>query len=444
VDSPSNATRKSSLLLPALLVGSVLSGSTLGIFLTNQLSPTTQPKHETIIQPLNTASVGASNGASYEVSFEASNEVSNEAPIEPPLELSVQPESFTSMALVADPALQYLIASASLSPYSKQLTGSINHVKFERPEWTWSRTELYTNYAPMNRLFGTHNEEPILVAAETPVIPTAQPKPLETATLATPEATTVKPENPVAALEAKTATAEATTDKSNDRLVVALDPGHGGTDPGSEAHNGLVEKELTLDMAKRVELFLSEIENVDVIMTRNSDTGMSRQGRVDKIRAADADVVVSLHFNHLPQTDVNLVESFYADRQNVAESLRAQNRSPSSVNLDYTDASKNLAGILHRKVFNEVASVNENVVDAGVKNETLYVLTRSFTPGALLELTCISNPAEAERLSTVEYRNQLAASIADGLRDYLMNEHSDQFAQILAEHDSSKKIDQKL
>ena len=370
MESPSTANRISSLLLPALLAGSLFSGLVLGAVLTHQLNSTTPLKREAVSLPSNMASKQSIK----------------------------QPKSFTSLATVEDPAMHYLNASASLTYDSKLMTGFINHLQLKRPDWTWSRTELSVNHSPNTSGFSDGRN-------------------------------------------VETHDFNAT---SKQRLVVALDPGHGGTDPGSEAHNGLIEKELTLDMAKRVELFLSEIDNVDVVMTRSSDTGMSRQSRVNKIRAVGADVVVSLHFNHLPQTEVNLVESFYADRHNVIESLQKQNRSPDSVNLDFTSASKSLAGIMHKKVFNEVASVNKDVVDAGVKSDTLFVLTRSFTPGVLLELTCISNPAEAERLATDEYRNQLAASIADGLRDYLLTQHSDRFGEILAKLDSSTTIDQKL
>lgn len=403
MDSSSKTIRKTSLLLPAILVCSLFSGLTLGAVITYQFDPTIPSTPATKQEDVSTPSNMARKQTEKE------------------------PKTFTTIAAVADPALQYLNGSKQLSYDSKQLTGFLHYVHLDRPEWSWSRSELKTNYAPMNSLFGQ--------SAATEVLTEVQP------VVAAKTSTVVQLTEPPAIPER---VSTKTIGKQKGRLVVALDPGHGGTDPGSEAHNGLVEKELTLDMAKRVELFLSEIDNVDVIMTRNSDTGMSRQSRVDTIKAANADVVVSLHFNHLPQTNVNLVESFYADKQNVIESLRAQNRPTSSVNLDFTSASKNLANIMHDKVYNEVASVNENVVNAGVKNETLFVLTRSFAPGVLLELTCISNPAEADRLASVEYRDQLAASIADGLRDYLLSHHSDQFSEILANLDSPTKPGQKL
>ena len=373
----------------------------LGVLLTLMLEPTAALKREVISLPMNMASFTTPHKALSTTADSTQDAIMLTAP----KLTQKKPKVNSSNVVLPDPALAYLTNSQSLAHDSKQMIGFMNHVTFEHPEWDFSDTTLITDVGDSNALFGGNPETAAIAAAEIPVPPTV---------------------------------------KKKDRLVVALDPGHGGIDPGSAAHNGLIEKELTLDMAKRVELFLTEIDNVDVVMTRTADTGMSRQSRVDKIRAANADVVVSLHFNHLPQTNINLVESFYADKHNVVESLKKQNRSPSSVNLDFTGASKNLAGIMHEKVYNEVANANVGAIDAGVKSETLFVLTRSFTPGVLLELTCISNPAEADRLATVEYRNQLAASIADGLRDYLLTEHSDRFSEILANLDSSTNSGQKL
>lgn len=208
-------------------------------------------------------------------------------------------------------------------------------------------------------------------------------------------------------------------------FVVMIDPGHGGTDQGSTAYNGLLEKELTLDIAQRVKRFLGEEENLEVLMTRDSDYGLSRQNRVNRIQQSGAELVVSLHFNHLPQTDITLVESFYAGRQNILESRALQRQAGATLpvadeelDLSFTEGSARFAGMVQRGVHAQVQSGQADAIDAGAKAETLFVLTRSFVPGALVELTCISNPAEAERLTTEAYRNELAASIADAVRQY--------------------------
>jgi len=212
-------------------------------------------------------------------------------------------------------------------------------------------------------------------------------------------------------------------------FVVVIDPGHGGTDPGAKGHNGLLEKDLTLDIARRVRLFLTEVDNIDVQLTRHHDYGLSRQSRVDAIKRSAADMVISLHFNHLPQTDVNLVESYYAGRQNIERSLAAQKRilqgelqhangREDTTDLDFTDGSVRLAKTLQQHIFTEVSFDNDHVQNAGVKQETLFVLTRSFAPAALIEISCLSYAEEAERLESDDYRNRLAAAIVDGIRSY--------------------------
>jgi len=214
------------------------------------------------------------------------------------------------------------------------------------------------------------------------------------------------------------------------KFVIMLDPGHGGSDPGSVGPNGLQEKTLTLDIARRAKRLLSKNENVTVILTRNADKGMSRGNRVHKVMRSNADMFVSLHLNHLPQTDVNLVETFYAAPHNILESINKQRAAKSRShlldtsatiipNLSFTSGSRQLASIMQNRVFDEVSNNNPDTDNAGVKEDTLYILTRSFTPGALIEISCLSNIKEAERLKNPSYREKLAIALADGIQDYL-------------------------
>jgi len=218
--------------------------------------------------------------------------------------------------------------------------------------------------------------------------------------------------------------------KKAPHFVIMLDPGHGGTDPGSVGHNGLQEKTLTLDIAKRVQRLLSKNNNVSVALTRNSDRGMSRQNRVYKVKRSKADMFVSLHLNHLPQSDINLVETFYAAPRNIYESIRRQRMEKNrngmvettaigNTDLAFTRGSKQLASIMQKRVFDEVIDNNPDTDNAGVKEDTLFILTRSFTPGALIELSCLSNVKEADRLNNPAYREKLATALANGIRDYL-------------------------
>ena len=214
------------------------------------------------------------------------------------------------------------------------------------------------------------------------------------------------------------------------QFVIMLDPGHGGSDPGSIGHNGLQEKTLTLDIAKRAQRILSKNKNISVVLTRENDTGMSRRDRVHKVKRSKADMFVSLHLNHLPQTEVNLVETFYAAPRNILESIRKQRSEKNSngmiktsstliPDLAFTQGSRKLASIMQKRVFEEVIDNNPETDNAGVKEDTLYILTRSFTPGTLIEMSCLSNINEADRLLSSAYREKLATALANGITDYL-------------------------
>lgn len=395
--------RNQSAYVPALIVVGLFFGMTIGALLSYLPFAGSDSHQQSVPQFLNTASQSLPTVPARSNTSEAIATRATSAKSAARAGLATNKDAATTGVTRIT---QYLHSLKNLPHDSKTMLGLFNADRIHQFSWNWSEADLPATLDKNHDLFGS-----TVIAATAPQLKTTS--------------------NSTDLTSIDTAHVN-----EKQRLVVALDPGHGGIDPGSQAHNGLIEKELTLDMAKRIALFLSEIENVDVIMTRSNDTGMSRQARVNKIKASGADLVVSLHFNHLPQPKVNLVETFFADRHNVVESLEAQKLPTSSIDLDYTKASRDLADILHEKVYNEVASVNDAVIDAGVKRDTLFVLTRSFTPGVLLELTCISNPAEAARLTTFEYRNQLAAAIADGLRDYLLREHAEQFSELLAKVDS--------
>ena len=216
----------------------------------------------------------------------------------------------------------------------------------------------------------------------------------------------------------------------DDRFTVVIDPGHGGSDPGATGPNGLLEKHLTLDIAHRVRIFLSEFDDLRVALTRERDRGLSRHARVAAVRGSGADLFVSLHFNHLPQSEITLVESFYAAPENVRESLRQRSSETDAgarplghddhalPDFSFTRGSERFAALVQRRVFAEISLDNERALDAGIKRDTLFVLTRSLTSGALVELTCLSNAAEADRLTDSAYRDRIAAALADAIRDY--------------------------
>ncbi len=223
-------------------------------------------------------------------------------------------------------------------------------------------------------------------------------------------------------------------DHVKEQFVVVIDPGHGGSDPGSIGHNGLQEKVITLAIAKRAKEILKEESDISVVMTRNEDKGLSRASRVERVKRSNADMVISLHLNHLPQAEINLVETYFASHDNIIESIKMQREKLAQNDVlktdtlpmpdtRFTEGSRRLANIMQRRVYNEVALDHPDTDNAGVKQETLYILTRSFTPGVLIEMSCLSNHQEAERLTDEAYLDRLGRALADGIIDYRKAEH---------------------
>lgn len=191
--------------------------------------------------------------------------------------------------------------------------------------------------------------------------------------------------------------------------VVVLDPGHGGrtVEGGSspnnaQGHNGLLEKNLTLDVANAARHNLDGV--ADVRMTRTTDVNLGLAARAAVARAAQASAFVSIHFNGAVRPDgttnpdVNGSEAFIASNGNGDRRLLAQ------------------------AVLDRVCAA-ANTRNRGVKTSELGTLLGNRhapqTAATLVELSFLSNPAEADRLANAQYRADLGAAVGSGVRDYL-------------------------
>ena len=175
------------------------------------------------------------------------------------------------------------------------------------------------------------------------------------------------------------------------RLVV-LDPGHGGNDPGATGISGVMEKTITLDLAKRVAAVLAS-NSLDVVLTRDRDTYMTIDERV--ARAPDAAVFVSLHANAAADPTLSGVEVFYGGGVETAAAGAAH-------------SSSRLGRDVERSILKRVGGVRTTV-----RPGTFAVLTRNAVPSVLVEIGYLTNPNDAVRLQTESYRAQVAQAIAD-------------------------------
>jgi N-acetylmuramoyl-L-alanine amidase len=177
----------------------------------------------------------------------------------------------------------------------------------------------------------------------------------------------------------------------NGRLVVVIDPGHGGPDPGAVGIGGLQEKGLVLDISRQVAARLGQ-QGVQVVMTREDDRDLDLEPRVVLAERANASLFVSIHANAISMSrpDVNGLETYY-----------------------YSSGER-LARTIHNNVLQGTGAR-----DRGVRSARFYVLRRTSMPSVLVEVGFVTGAEDAARLSTSSYRTQMADAIARGVLQYI-------------------------
>ncbi len=175
------------------------------------------------------------------------------------------------------------------------------------------------------------------------------------------------------------------------QLTVVLDPGHGGRDPGAVGIGGLREKDINLDITRRVQEILSD-RGVNAVMSRADDREVDLQPRVDIAERADADIFVSIHANaiSLSRPEVNGLETYY-----YSSGLR-------------------LAQTIHNNVLQRT-----DLGDRGVRRARFYVLVNTSMPAVLVETGFVTGRDDAARFRDPEAVGDIAEGIANGILQYL-------------------------
>ncbi|WLR49034.1 N-acetylmuramoyl-L-alanine amidase [Halobacillus litoralis] len=177
--------------------------------------------------------------------------------------------------------------------------------------------------------------------------------------------------------------------------IIAIDAGHGDGDGGATG-NGLLEKEVNLDVAKRVQKYLVDA-GIKVVMTRDDDTFVELEDRVDYAVNRNADTFVSIHSNSFYMESANGIETYY-----------------SSASLDdRARKSKQLATYIQNRLVPAL-----DLADRGVKDVPYHVISETPLPSALVELGFVTNDTDASRLGSDYWRERAAKAIAQGIQDY--------------------------
>jgi N-acetylmuramoyl-L-alanine amidase len=213
---------------------------------------------------------------------------------------------------------------------------------------------------------------------------------------------------------------------------VVLDPGHGGADPGAVTSAGDLEKDITLDVARRLRALLLEA-GFEVVMTREGDETLSLRERAARANAARSDLFVSIHVNALPSRESCGLETYYlgpTDDPRI-ETLASHENLGSGYSLaDFRQLlegvyvhlrlreSGQLAAMVQRGLTAYLARTHHPVKDNGVKTAPFLVLVTTDMPGILAELGCLSNDDQAQWLTDGRHRQRLARGLFVGIRAY--------------------------
>jgi len=210
-----------------------------------------------------------------------------------------------------------------------------------------------------------------------------------------------------------TSTEPKTTSAASPFTVVVLDPGHGGQDSGAMC-GGLLEKDLTLDVARRIDRLLDS-EGVATLMTRVGDTYVSLADRAAFANRVRNCIFVSIHFNEDNQPVASGVETYYAAHQITAGSFLASwlpflwrplSNSPNA-------ESQNLAELIQ-----EAVVARTGTVDRGTQARQFFVIASVTSPAVLVEGGFLTNKEDISKLATEDYRDQIAAAVTDGILRY--------------------------
>ena len=200
---------------------------------------------------------------------------------------------------------------------------------------------------------------------------------------------------------------DASKDKNTKRSIF-LDPGHGGSDPGAVS-GGVREKDLTLSVYNKVSSKLASL-GYTVLTSRNVDKYVDLVDRAEQANNANADMLLSIHFNAGGQGVARGIETYYYQSQ---EDRVPKINKETHNNSERLERSRKLANKVQQNLLYQTGAN-----DRGVKRASFTVLRETSIPSILVELGFIDNPEERNKIKTNEYQERLANGIVDGIVAY--------------------------
>ena len=274
--------------------------------------------------------------------------------------------------------------------------------------------------------------KPVITPVATPVIPAAAPEPvLPAPTEPTPAAA------PASGVAAPLPVKSLASLSGGRDLVIAIDAGHGGEDPGATGRRGLQEKKVTLAIARLLKGLIEAEPGMRAVLTRDSDTFVPLRDRINRARQHQADMFISIHADAVrdirvkgssvytlsPKGATSEAARYLADRENAADlvggvSLDDKSNVLASVLLDLSQGASMSASL---EAASRVLKQLDRVGDThhpDVQQAGFVVLKSPDIPSMLVETAFISNPAEEARLGDPRQQARIAEAVLGGVRDY--------------------------
>jgi len=220
-------------------------------------------------------------------------------------------------------------------------------------------------------------------------------------------------------------------------LVIAVDAGHGGEDPGASGRDGTHEKDVTLAIARVLAARIEAEHGMRAVLTRSHDVFVPLRERSQRARQAQADLFVSIHADAVVDRSVagasvyvlsahgasSEAAKWLAERENAADlvggvSLEGKDRVLASVLLDLSQSAAMSASMAAAAKVVEQLNVVGDVRKSQVQKAGFMVLKSPDIPSMLIETAYITNPEEERRLRDVSYQEKLADAIVTGLKGY--------------------------
>jgi N-acetylmuramoyl-L-alanine amidase len=215
---------------------------------------------------------------------------------------------------------------------------------------------------------------------------------------------------------------------------IVIDPGHGGHDTGTIGPDGLEEKDLVLEVGRKLGKLLETRLGAEVVYTRKDDTFIPLETRTAIANQQRADLFISIHANSSHDPAARGVETYYLNFTSSPEALEvaARENAVSEKSIyelgdlvkkialkEKIEESREFAGDVQQSLHSGLAAKSPAIRNRGVKKAPFIVLIGANMPSILAEISFVSNPTDEHRLETSEYRQRIAESLYHGIAKYV-------------------------